>query len=208
MTSQLEEHVVRLREELDREREERSYFQLERDKSHAFWEISKRGLEEVKAELRNRQREGEEAEERHRVEIAVSCTRSAHTHRSIWFGCFSGVTCKACVVGVQVYKQKLKRVLSEHHNTTSGLKMDSVAASSLIQNQRAEAELGLRREVHGLQADFREKQRHNQNCMEELKLVSLGDSSVSCFLSTAELRSVWLSTETPGGVHGTGKQLR
>lgn len=78
------------------------------------------------------------------------------------------------MVGVQVYKQKLKRVLSEHHNATSGLKMDSVAASSLTLNQHTEAELGLRREVHGLQVDFREKQRHNQNCTKELKLVSLG----------------------------------
>lgn len=71
---QLEEHIVRLREELDRESEERSYFQLERDKIHSFWEISKRSLEEVQAQLRNRAREREEAKERHRVEITVSCT--------------------------------------------------------------------------------------------------------------------------------------
>lgn len=74
---QLEEHIVRLREELDREREERSFFQLERDKIQASWEISKRRLEEEKGELRNRQREREEAEARHQVEITVSCT---HTH--------------------------------------------------------------------------------------------------------------------------------
>lgn len=73
---QLEEHIVRLREELDREREEKSYFQLERDKIRAFWEICKRHLEETRAELRNREREGEEAEERHRVEITVSCTNT------------------------------------------------------------------------------------------------------------------------------------
>lgn len=65
------EHIVRLREELDREREEKSFFQLERDKIREFWEISKRSLEEAKAELRNQQREREEAEERHRVEITV-----------------------------------------------------------------------------------------------------------------------------------------
>lgn len=76
MNFQLEDHIIRLREELDREREERSYFQLERDRIQAFWEISKRSLEEAKAELRNRQREREEAEERHRVEIAVSCTHT------------------------------------------------------------------------------------------------------------------------------------
>lgn len=60
---------MRLREELDREREERNYFQLERDKIHTFWEITRRQLEEKKAELRNKDREMEEAEERHQVEI-------------------------------------------------------------------------------------------------------------------------------------------
>uniref|UniRef100_A0A8C8FX17 Dynein regulatory complex subunit 4 n=1 Tax=Oncorhynchus tshawytscha TaxID=74940 RepID=A0A8C8FX17_ONCTS len=52
----LEEHIVRLREELDREREERNYFQLERDKIHTFWKITKRHLDERKADLRNRDR--------------------------------------------------------------------------------------------------------------------------------------------------------
>ncbi|XP_012578295.1 PREDICTED: growth arrest-specific protein 8 [Condylura cristata] len=66
---QVEEHVGRIREELDREREERNYFQLERDKIHTFWEITRRQLEEKKAELRNKDREMEEAEERHQVEI-------------------------------------------------------------------------------------------------------------------------------------------
>ncbi|KAK2817593.1 hypothetical protein Q5P01_025784 [Channa striata] len=136
---QLEEHIIRLREELDREREERSYFQLERDKIMTFWEISKRDLEETKAELRNRQREREEAEERHRVEI-------------------------------NVYKQKLKHVLSEHHNSVSELKLDGVAASSLMQDQHTESELRLQNITHGLQADLREKQLQNQNCIKELKL--------------------------------------
>ncbi|KAM7419925.1 hypothetical protein PAMA_016834 [Pampus argenteus] len=136
---QLEEHIVRLREELDREREERSYFQLERDKIQAFWEISKRSLEETTAELRSRRREREEAEERHRVEITV-------------------------------YKQKLKHVLSEHHDSISELKMDTVASAALIQKQHAESELGLRRDTHGLQADARQKQLHNQTCIQELKL--------------------------------------
>jgi len=70
-TSQLEEHILRLREELDREREERNYFQLERDKVNTFWEITKRQLEEKKAELRNKDREMEDAEERHQIEIKV-----------------------------------------------------------------------------------------------------------------------------------------
>ncbi|CAB1339359.1 unnamed protein product [Coregonus sp. 'balchen'] len=75
---QLEEHIVRLREELDREREERNYFQLERDKIHTFWEITKRHLDERKADLRNRDREMEEAEECHQVEIKVYKQKVKH----------------------------------------------------------------------------------------------------------------------------------
>ncbi|OCT82359.1 hypothetical protein XELAEV_18024885mg [Xenopus laevis] len=75
---ELEEHIVRLREELDREREERNYFQLERDKIHTFWEITRRQLEEKKCELRNKDREMEEAEERHQVEIKVYKQKVKH----------------------------------------------------------------------------------------------------------------------------------
>ncbi|CAI5782302.1 dynein regulatory complex subunit 4 isoform X1 [Podarcis raffonei] len=75
---QLEEHMGRIREELDREREERNYFQLERDKIHTFWEITRRQLDEKKAELRNKDREMEEAEERHQVEIKVYKQKVKH----------------------------------------------------------------------------------------------------------------------------------
>jgi len=75
---QLEEHIKRLREELDREREERNYFQLERDKVNTFWEITKRQLEEKKAELRNKDREMEDAEERHQIEIKVYKQKVKH----------------------------------------------------------------------------------------------------------------------------------
>ncbi|KAM4612469.1 dynein regulatory complex subunit 4 [Discoglossus pictus] len=75
---QLEEHIGRLREELDREREERNYFQMERDKIHAFWEITRRQLDDKKSELRNKDREMEEAEERHQVEIKVYKQKVKH----------------------------------------------------------------------------------------------------------------------------------
>lgn len=75
---QLEEHIVRIREELDREREERNYFQLERDKVNTFWEITKRQFEEKRADLRNKEREMEESEERHQVEIKVYKQKVKH----------------------------------------------------------------------------------------------------------------------------------
>ncbi|XP_062284312.1 dynein regulatory complex subunit 4 [Scomber scombrus] len=75
---QLEEHIVRLREELDREREERNYFQLERDKIHTFWEITERQLEEAKAERKNLDKEIEDDEGRHQVEIKVYTQKMKH----------------------------------------------------------------------------------------------------------------------------------
>lgn len=49
---QLQQFAFRLKEEIDREREERNFFQLERDKLQTFWEITRQQLEENRAELR------------------------------------------------------------------------------------------------------------------------------------------------------------
>jgi hypothetical protein len=49
---QLEVFCHRIKEENEREREERNFFQLERDKLRTFWEITKNELEEARAKLR------------------------------------------------------------------------------------------------------------------------------------------------------------
>lgn len=67
----MEDHVLRLREQLDRERKERNFHQLERDRVHTFWDITQQKLIELQAQLRNKDREMEEAEERHQIEIKV-----------------------------------------------------------------------------------------------------------------------------------------
>ena len=48
------------------------------DKINAFWEITKKELEDKKAELRNKDREMEEMEERHQVEIKVYKQKVKH----------------------------------------------------------------------------------------------------------------------------------
>lgn len=62
---------MRLREELDREREERNYFQLERDKIHSFWEITDRKQKEVDSELQKVEKDVEENEARHQLDVKV-----------------------------------------------------------------------------------------------------------------------------------------
>ncbi|KAJ3293516.1 Dynein regulatory complex subunit 4 [Borealophlyctis nickersoniae] len=74
----LEAEVKKLTEELNQEREERNYFQLERDKINSFWEITKAELAESKAEMLNKDRELEELEEKHQVEIKVYKQKVKH----------------------------------------------------------------------------------------------------------------------------------
>ncbi|KAI5741200.1 hypothetical protein M8J76_011406 [Diaphorina citri] len=66
---QLEQFALRIRTELEREREERNFFQVERDKLRTFWEITRQQLEESRASLRNQDRALEEAAEKHEQEI-------------------------------------------------------------------------------------------------------------------------------------------
>uniref|UniRef100_A0AAV2IZ37 Growth arrest-specific protein 8 n=1 Tax=Knipowitschia caucasica TaxID=637954 RepID=A0AAV2IZ37_KNICA len=65
---------MHLREELDREREERNYFQLERDKVQAFWDVTQRQLQGAKAELQTLDKEREETDIKLQIEIKVVST--------------------------------------------------------------------------------------------------------------------------------------
>ncbi|KAM4743707.1 dynein regulatory complex subunit 4-like [Anableps anableps] len=75
---QIEEYVVQLREELEREREERNFFQLERDKMKSFQEVTDRKLDEVKAELKNLEKAIEDDEAHHQMEIKVFKQKMKH----------------------------------------------------------------------------------------------------------------------------------
>lgn len=75
---ELEEQIIALRQELETEQQEWRTFQLERDKIFAFWEISKRTLEETRAELRNRRREREESDEPRRLEVMTYKQKLKH----------------------------------------------------------------------------------------------------------------------------------
>eukprot|EP00877_Chromochloris_zofingiensis_P012225 jgi/Chrzof1/7256/Cz02g16210.t1 len=75
---ELSQKIGTLEKEKNKEEEYRNYMQLERDKINAFWEITKKDLEDRKAELRNKDREMEEMEERHQVEVKVYKQKVKH----------------------------------------------------------------------------------------------------------------------------------
>ena len=63
---------------LEKAKKLRNYFQTERDRVNKFWEISKKKLECSKYELRNSDREIEEMEEKHQVEMKVYKQKVRH----------------------------------------------------------------------------------------------------------------------------------
>ena len=65
-------------EQLHREREERNFYQLERDRLTTFWEVAKKQLEECRSEARVKDRELEESEERHQTEVKVYKQKVKH----------------------------------------------------------------------------------------------------------------------------------
>ncbi|KAI9142624.1 growth-arrest-specific micro-tubule binding-domain-containing protein [Paraphysoderma sedebokerense] len=70
--------LEKLKNELKVEREERNYFMLERDKIRTFWEVTKKELQEIKATLLDKDREIEEQEEKHQVEIKIYKQKVKH----------------------------------------------------------------------------------------------------------------------------------
>lgn len=74
----MEEHVLRLREELELEREERNYFQIERDRVSSFYDIVKKDLANRETDLLKKEIEIAEAEEKHQAEITLGKQKVKH----------------------------------------------------------------------------------------------------------------------------------
>ncbi|XP_011644760.1 dynein regulatory complex subunit 4 [Pogonomyrmex barbatus] len=75
---QLEIYAHKILEEMEREREERNFFQLERDKLRTFWEITRHQLDEARATIRNKEREKEELTEKHEAELKLYKQKVKH----------------------------------------------------------------------------------------------------------------------------------
>ncbi|XP_070244595.1 dynein regulatory complex subunit 4 isoform X3 [Bos mutus] len=158
---QVEEHIGRIREELDREREERNYFQLERDKIHTFWEITRRQLEEKKAELRNKDREMEEAEERHQVEIKVYKQKVKHLlyeHQSS----LTEMKAEGTVV--------MKLAQKEHRAQEGTLRRDMRALKVELKEQELANEVMVKNLRLEQMEDMRKKEEHLEKEMTEVAM--------------------------------------
>ncbi|TWW68116.1 Growth arrest-specific protein 8 [Takifugu flavidus] len=119
---QMEEHAAQLREELEREREERNYFQLERDKMFGFMETTQRKLEDLKAELKIVNKEIEEDERRHQAEIKVYKQKVKHVlceHQNV----ISGLRADAVVLAEAMQKEQ-QQLEAEIHLEQEAIAVD------------------------------------------------------------------------------------
>ncbi|EPZ34234.1 Growth arrest-specific protein 8 domain-containing protein [Rozella allomycis CSF55] len=75
---EMQQKLEAMKLEVEAEKAERNYFQLERDKIASFWEIAKNEADSLKAEVRNKDKELEELEDKHQVEIKVYKQKVKH----------------------------------------------------------------------------------------------------------------------------------
>ncbi|KAG5449959.1 Dynein regulatory complex subunit 4 [Clonorchis sinensis] len=75
---EIEAFVILLREEVDRERQERNLATLEKEKIINFWELTKKQLEDSRAVLAKKEREIEDADERHQLEMKIYRQKLKH----------------------------------------------------------------------------------------------------------------------------------
>lgn len=75
---QLEKFAHSLRNEMEREREERNFFQLERDKLRTFWEITRNQLEEARIQIRAKERDVQVTQELTELDIKHTTQQMKH----------------------------------------------------------------------------------------------------------------------------------
>ncbi|KAF4091837.1 hypothetical protein AMELA_G00041670 [Ameiurus melas] len=153
---QLEKQIIRMHEELEREQKERNYFQLERDKIYDFWEITKRQIEEKKAEIRNTDKELEESAEKHQEEIRYKekIKDMLLEHQN------SIVECKSeRVVATKLLEKERADLERKLQRDICRLKVDSKEQELLYEKSITSLKLSHEKEITKLRNEFEEKLR-------------------------------------------------
>ncbi|KAG5192937.1 component of dynein regulatory complex [Tribonema minus] len=130
-------------------------FQQQREKLNYFWIVEKKGVEDRKAELRNKEREAQDLEERHGVEVKIYKQRVKHLLYEHQDGVTHGKT------DVEV---ALRLAQEDHASAELELKADRAALSAQLKemelsHQQCLVSLkhGLDRNVTDLRAEFERK---------------------------------------------------
>nr|CAH8864506.1 unnamed protein product [Trichobilharzia regenti] len=75
---EIEAYVVLLREELEKEKQERNLALLEKQKISTFWELTKKQLDEARSLLIKKERDLEDTDEKHQLEMKIYRQKLKH----------------------------------------------------------------------------------------------------------------------------------
>lgn len=151
----LEQFTLKVKEELDREREERNYFQLERDKIRTFWEITRQQLDEARADLRNRERATEEAEEHNEALLETEKQKIKHLkyEQQATAAALRAENLVALKTAKEEHTAQELELLNDKRNLRSEMREKNLAA----QDELRRAKLIHAEELSKVRADFEEK---------------------------------------------------
>ncbi|KAH1005193.1 hypothetical protein HUJ04_006222 [Dendroctonus ponderosae] len=152
---QLEVFCLRIKEENEREREERNFFQMERDKLRTFWEITRNELEEARARLRNKDRQIEESAEKNDDELKFYKQKVKH----LQYEHQNNLTeCKAeALVSLKnaqdAHTEQEKELLKDKKNLKMQLREQGNSYEDQIKNMKMENE----KQISVARSEFEEK---------------------------------------------------
>ena len=131
---QLEVYSAKLLEEMDREREERNYFQIERDNIQTFWDISKEQLQECRTVNRVLKKEAQDFAKKFEYETLANrkkLTHLVHTYQTET----SNINIEHIVALKKFQNQFLRKKTEIFNNNNKNLKIEKESnLASLDQN--------------------------------------------------------------------------
>lgn len=160
-----------LQKEKEQEMRDRNYFQLERDKVTAFWEITKKDLEESRAQLRNKDRLLEEQEERHQVEMKVYKQKVRHLLYEHKIATDRQKTEAEVALKVQSddHRSEETSLRSEKHDLRSELKEQEKAHEETIRRLKLEHDKNITKLRQEFERSARELQLRYEKKMKSLR---------------------------------------
>lgn len=132
---QLEVYSAKLVEELEREREERNYFQLERDNIQTFWDITRQQLQESRSHNRVLKKEAQDFTKKFEHEALQS--RKKFTHLVHCYQSEAASSNVEHLVALKKFQNQFvekKMELIQHHNSAMKVQLEANLAS-MWQNQ-------------------------------------------------------------------------
>ncbi|XP_023214823.1 growth arrest-specific protein 8-like isoform X2 [Centruroides sculpturatus] len=132
---ELIDHIIRLREELEREREERNFYQIERDQINTFWEITKQELEEKNSEILCKEIAFEEAENKHKMEINLYKEKTKcvlyENHKNLNAECANAL--KSLEKAKECHRQEESLLIEEKRNLETKLENEYLNHLKIVQ---------------------------------------------------------------------------